>query len=111
VIKHCDQKHLGEDYRVLHHSPSLREARTGTQGRNLEAGADAEAMEGCCLLACSSWFSQSAFIQNPGPSAQGWPHPQWAGSTHNGLGPPQQSLIKKMYFSQMTVACVKLSGN
>ena len=25
-----------------------------TQGRNLEAGADADAMEGCCLLACSS---------------------------------------------------------
>jgi hypothetical protein len=24
------------------------------QGRNLEAGIDAEAMVGCCLLACSS---------------------------------------------------------
>ena len=32
------------------------------QGRDLKAGADAEAMEGCCLLACSSLFSQSAFI-------------------------------------------------
>jgi hypothetical protein len=26
------------------------------QDRNLEAGADAEAMEGCCLLACSAAF-------------------------------------------------------
>ena len=29
------------------------------QGRNLEAGADAEAMEGSCLLACSPWLAQS----------------------------------------------------
>jgi hypothetical protein len=33
-----------------------------TQGRNLEAGADAEAMEGCYLLACFSWFAQLAFL-------------------------------------------------
>ena len=33
-----------------------------TQGRNLEAGADAEAMEGCCLLACFPWFAQLAFL-------------------------------------------------
>jgi hypothetical protein len=32
------------------------------QARNLEAGADAEAIEGCCLLACSPWLAQSAFI-------------------------------------------------
>jgi len=31
-------------------------------GKNLEAGADAEAMEECCLLACFSWFIQSAFL-------------------------------------------------
>jgi hypothetical protein len=32
------------------------------QGRNLEAGADAEAMEECCLLDCSLWFAQPAFL-------------------------------------------------
>jgi hypothetical protein len=32
------------------------------QCRILEAGADAEAMEGCCLLACSSWLTQPAFL-------------------------------------------------
>ena len=38
-----------------HGNRSLKEVRTGTQaGQNLEAGAGAEAMEGCCLLACSS---------------------------------------------------------
>ena len=29
-----------------------------TEGRNLEAGADAEAMEGCCLLDCFPWLAQ-----------------------------------------------------
>ena len=39
----------------------LKEVRTRTQqGRILEAGADAEAMKGCCLLACLSWLTQLA---------------------------------------------------
>jgi hypothetical protein len=33
-----------------YHNSSSKEVRTGDP----EAGADAEAMEGCCLLACSS---------------------------------------------------------
>jgi hypothetical protein len=40
------------------------------QDRNLKAEADAEAMEAYCFLACSSYLSHSAFIFNPGPSAQ-----------------------------------------
>jgi hypothetical protein len=32
------------------------------QDRILEAGADAEAVKGCCLLACSSWLAQPAFL-------------------------------------------------
>jgi hypothetical protein len=34
----------------------------GRWGRNLEAGADAEAMEWCYLLACFPWLAQSAFL-------------------------------------------------
>jgi hypothetical protein len=34
----------------------------GSQSRNLGAGADAEAMEGCCSLACSPWLAQPAFL-------------------------------------------------
>jgi hypothetical protein len=34
------------------HSPSLREAKGRTQGRNLEAEAKAEAIEEGCILAC-----------------------------------------------------------
>ena len=32
------------------------------QGRNLEARADAEPMEGRCLLACFPWLAQPAFL-------------------------------------------------
>ena len=40
---------------------SPKEVRTGTQ-TGQEAGADAEAMEGCYLLACFSWLAQLAFL-------------------------------------------------
>ena len=32
------------------------------QGKNVEAGADAESMEECCLVACSSWLAQPALL-------------------------------------------------
>jgi hypothetical protein len=46
------------------------------QGRNLEAGADSEAMEGCNLLVCTSWLARPAFLLNPGPPAREWHHLQ-----------------------------------
>jgi hypothetical protein len=33
-----------------------------TQGWNLKAEANAEAMEGCCLLDCFPWLTQLAFL-------------------------------------------------
>jgi hypothetical protein len=38
-----------------------KEVRTGTQAGQ-KAGADAEAMEGCSLLACLPWLAQPAFL-------------------------------------------------
>jgi hypothetical protein len=38
-----------------------KEVRTGTQAGQ-EAGADAETMEGCSLLACLTWLAQPAFL-------------------------------------------------
>jgi hypothetical protein len=38
-----------------------KEVRTGTQGSQ-EAGADAEAMEGCSLLVCFLWLAQLALL-------------------------------------------------
>ena len=60
-MKHHDQKRLGGGkdlfgLKIMSHGP-LREAKAGTQNKNLEAGADAEVMEGCCLLACLSWLA------------------------------------------------------
>ena len=47
-MKHHDQKASWEE-------GSLEEVRTETQARNLEAGAEAEAMEGCRLF-CFRWL-------------------------------------------------------
>lgn len=55
-------------------SPSLREARKGAQGRNLEAETEAGTTEACCLLA-----SSVCFLRQPRPTtrvalwAAGWP--------------------------------------
>jgi hypothetical protein len=38
-----------------------KEARTGTQAGQ-KAGADAEAMKGCSLLACLTWLAQPALL-------------------------------------------------
>jgi hypothetical protein len=38
-----------------------KEVRTGIQAGQ-EAGADAEAMEGCYLLACFPWLAQPALL-------------------------------------------------
>jgi hypothetical protein len=40
---------------------SPKEVRTGSQAGQ-EAGADAEAMEGCSLLACFPWLAQPALL-------------------------------------------------
>ena len=40
------------------HISPLMEVKAGTQTeQGLQAGADAEAVEGCCLLPCSSWLA------------------------------------------------------
>jgi hypothetical protein len=44
-----------------HCCSSPKEVRTGTQ-TGQEAGADAEAMEGCSLLARFHWLAQLAFL-------------------------------------------------
>lgn len=39
-------------FQLIAYTPSPREAKVVTQGRNLETGTEAEAMEWCCSLAC-----------------------------------------------------------
>ena len=77
VIKHCDRggKKLEEGlfslhfYITVHHQG--KSGQEPKQCRNLEARADAEAVEEC-LLACSSCLPLPTFLQNPGLPAQEW---------------------------------------
>lgn len=62
-----------------HHCSSLKKVRTLTQTR-LQTGADEEAMEECCWLACSFWlFSLFSYITQAPQSKDG--------VTDNGLDP------------------------
>ena len=77
VKEHHDQSNPGSKgfiQRTLpHHCLPLQEVRAGLkQGSDPEAGADAEATEESCLLACFSSHAQPAFLWNLGHSAQGW---------------------------------------
>lgn len=46
----------------------MREVRTRTQHRNLKGGIEAEAMENCCLLPCSSWLCLLMYLRTTCPS-------------------------------------------
>jgi hypothetical protein len=67
---------------------SLQVSHNRTQDRNLEAGTEAETMEECLLLTCFPCLAQSAFLYNPGASAQ-------SGSIYSDLG-THTSILKKM---------------
>ena len=64
LMKHYDPSSLGRKRFIPHHPFNhLRKAEQELkQGRNLEAGVDAEAIEGCCLLACSSWLACAVYL-------------------------------------------------
>jgi hypothetical protein len=59
------KKQVGEERVYLAYTSILlfitKEVRTGTQAGQ-KAGADAEAMEGCSLLACLPWLAQPALL-------------------------------------------------
>jgi hypothetical protein len=65
-VKHHDQSNLGRKgfaWLKIPHCSSLKDVRKELkEDRNLEVKADAEAMEGCSLLACFSWLAQPAFL-------------------------------------------------
>jgi hypothetical protein len=45
---------------AVHHQKKSEQELT--QGRHLETGDNAEAMEGCCLLDCFPWLAQLDFF-------------------------------------------------
>ena len=62
-------KSTGEERADVAYTSTSQFIIKGSQGKNLEAGADAEDMEECYLLAGFSCLAQPAFLQNPGPPA------------------------------------------
>jgi hypothetical protein len=54
------KKQVGKER--VYSASSLKEVRTGTQAGQ-KAGADAEAMQGCSLLACFPWLAQPALLE------------------------------------------------
>jgi hypothetical protein len=73
------KKQVGEERVYAVYTFTLLFITKGSHDRNLEAGADAEAMEGCCLLACFPWLAQLARTQDYQPRD---------GNTHNGPSHP-----------------------
>ena len=67
-MKHGDQSNLGRKgltWLKIHIISTSLFINEGSQDRNLNsrnvvAGTEAEAMKGCCLLACLSWLTQLA---------------------------------------------------
>ena len=50
----------------------------------MKAGTEEEAVEACCLLACSPWLAQTAFLRHLGPLPTGQHCLWWAGLSHSG---------------------------
>lgn len=70
----CNEHHLKNKVKQTNkqttfrsYNLSSREVGDGTHGRNPKAGTETQATEEHCLLACSQWFSQHAFLYSPGP--------------------------------------------
>lgn len=102
MIKHHDQRQLGDE-RVYFTYTSIKfitegnQGKHSKQGRNYKARVDAEAREECCLLVHSLWFARLAVFFFDLLSYIHQNHQcQQSGTTHNGLGFPYHSLIKKM---------------
>lgn len=86
MLKHHDQSSWFQLITSRSHSIT-EEIHSGTQGQNLEAGADVEAVEDGCLPPRSSWFVQPACVLQH--------HLPRDSTDCNGLGPPI-SVTKKM---------------
>ena len=90
VIKNHDQRNLGLFVLQLH----INLHHQKKSGQELKQSREMSRSNGrCCLLACSSWVAQCAFLIEPritgpvmAPPTMGW-------------ALPRQSLIKKMFYS------------
>lgn len=72
-----NESYQGKSLKFLGHTLSLREARVGKQGRNLEVGTKAEPIKEHCLLACTACFFLPYRTTYPGmvPPTLAWTLP------------------------------------
>lgn len=63
---------------------SLRDAKAGTEGRNLEAGTKAETIKKWACWLVSSWLTQLAFFffLTTMDHLPRWHHPPWTRTSH-----------------------------
>jgi hypothetical protein len=96
--KHSNWKQLGEKEvtRLTHSKVIVREDRAGTQGRNREAGTEAEAMEECCLLHCSHGFLGLLSYTTQNYLPRGCTHSPLACPTHKPPVPPFPSTAQSL---------------
>lgn len=99
------QSHLRRRGFTSAYSPTLQS--TIKVGRNLQAGADAEAMEECCLLASCSWLPLPAFLQHPGlvPVTVSWTLPC---QSRKCTTSQSDRVIFSIEVSSQILSCVKL---
>jgi hypothetical protein len=119
VVELHDQSNLWRKVISMYTSISqliIKEGQELKQRSNPEAGADAEAIERCCLLACFPWLAQLwNYLMEPRTTRPGVTPPKmgWA-LPHKSLRKPPTTgsyggifLIEAPSF-QMTLACAKL---
>jgi hypothetical protein len=121
-MKHHNQSNLGRNgfiwLTLLHHCSSQKEVRTGTQAGKKRGDRSWcwdhawMLVTGLLIMTCSACFLIEPRTTSPG-----------IGTTHNGLGPPHQSLINKMpyrldqepdlagAFSQLRIPLLKLMSS
>lgn len=64
MTKQLEEERIYFSFQLSGYSVSPREVRAEIQGRNLEAEAEAEAIDECCLLAFSPGLAQPACLYN-----------------------------------------------
>lgn len=103
----------------VYFSVPLRTVMKRSHGRNVEAGADAEATEGDSAYWLAPWlpFSLLSQLRTRGASAHcTLGPPTWIIHQGNAHACPQADLVEALFLnrsssSQMTLACVKLTKN
>lgn len=108
MIKHHHHQQIQEEkQRVVSTRSScaiIEVSQVKIQSRGLESRTEEETTEGCCLLPCSPWLVQPAFLFLSGPPAQRVDTPTMVWTLL-----PHQPVIKKMPYRPTEVLSWRFS--